>query len=146
MRKTIYWVSTSIAMCIMIVSGALAITHAPPMMRGLAHLGYPVYFANLLGVGKLIGVAVLLAPGLPRLKEWAYTGFGITVVSACYSHLCSGDGFMALDPLATLAALIISYRLRPENQRLENYPRPTGEQTRQMRSTISLQETVATHR
>jgi len=120
MRKKIYWIATSFVICIMTVSGVLAITHATPMMKGLAHLGYPVYFANLLGIGKLIGVGVILAPGRPILKEWAYSAFTITVVSACYSHLCSGDGLMAFDPLVTLVALIISYRLRPPDQRLEN--------------------------
>jgi hypothetical protein len=125
MKKKIYWVATAFAMCIMTVSGVLAITHAAPMMRGLAHLGYPVYFSNLLGIGKLVGVAVILAPGLPLLKEWAYTAFAITVISASYSHFSAGDGLMALDPLATLAALIVSYKLRPPDRRLDivNPPR-----------------------
>ena len=101
----------------MTVSGVLAITHAGPMMRALAHLGYPVYFLNLLGIGKLIGVGVILAPGWPILKEWAYSAFTITVVAAAYSHFSVGDGFMALDPLVTLAALVISYKLRPPEQR-----------------------------
>lgn len=70
----------------MTTSGGLAITHAAPMMKGLAHLGYPPYFANLLGVGKLAGVVVLLLPGMVKLKEWAYAGFAITVISAAYSH------------------------------------------------------------
>jgi hypothetical protein len=66
----------------------------------------------------LIGVAALLAPGMPRLKEWAYAGFTITVVSACYSHFSSGSGLLALEPLITLAALAISYLTRPSARRL----------------------------
>src|SRR4030088_2244203 len=108
--KTVtYWVATSFVVCIMGISGGVAVTHAPPMMKALAHLGYPAYFANLLGIAKLTGVCVLLAPGWIRLKEWAYVGFGITISSAVYSHLLSGDGFMALDPLFFLAILVISY-------------------------------------
>ena len=117
--KTIaYWIATVFVAFIMAVSGGLALSHTPRFMTALAHLGYPVYFSNLLGVGKLVGVGVLLAPGLGRLKEWAYPAFGIVVLSACYSHLLSGDGVMALEPLVTGAALVISYVLRPAQRRM----------------------------
>ncbi|HMF65160.1 MAG TPA: DoxX family protein [Edaphobacter sp.] len=113
-KKTItYWIATVFVACIMTASGVLAISHAPPFMKALAHLGYPPYFSNLLGFGKLIGVCVLLAPGLAKLKEWAYVAFGITVLSACYSHFNSGDGLLALEPLITFAALVVSYLTRP---------------------------------
>lgn len=146
MKKTIYWIATSFAMCIMAVSGLLAITHASPMMRALARLGYPAYFANLLGIGKLVGVGVLLAPGQPRLKEWAYVAFGITVVSACYSHLCAGDGLVALDPLATLAALSISYRLRPEDRKLENVTCLTTHRLRRANCAAGFESAAPVHR
>jgi hypothetical protein len=115
-KKIIYWITTAWVVCIMTISGLLAVTHAPQMMQGLAHLGYPAYFANLLGVAKLLGVCVLLVPRWVRLKEWAYAGFGITILSASYSHLLSGDGLLALEPLITLAALAASYVLRPADR------------------------------
>jgi hypothetical protein len=111
-KTAIYWTATLFVAFIMIISGVLAITHAPDMMKALAHLGYPPYFSNLLGVAKLAGVCVLLLPGVARLKEWAYAGFAITILSASYSHLLSGDGLLALEPLITFAALIISYSMR----------------------------------
>lgn len=111
-RRIAHSIATLLVISVMTVSGAMAITHAAPMMIALAHLGYPAYFSNLLGVAKLAGVCVLLAPKLGRLKEWAYTGFAITILSASYSHWCSGDGLMALEPLVTFAALVISYRTR----------------------------------
>lgn len=111
-----YWITTVFVALIMAVSGALAILHTHPFMKALAHLGYPPYFSNLLGVGKLAGVCILLLPGISRLKEWAYVAFGITVLCACYSHFSAGDGLMALDPLVTLAALIASYLTRPEDR------------------------------
>jgi hypothetical protein len=112
--KTItYWTTTMLVVCVMTISGVLAVTHAPPMMKALAHLGYPAYFANLLGISKLAGVCVLLAPGCVKLKEWAYAGFGILIISAAYSHLLSGDGLMALDPLFFFAMLTVSYLTRP---------------------------------
>ncbi len=116
-KKTTYWIATVFVVCIMTISGALAITHAPPMIKALAHLGYPPYFSDLLGAGKLVGVCVLLAPGLVKLKEWAYVGFGITILSACYSHLLSEDGLLALEPLVTFAALVVSYLTRPAGRR-----------------------------
>jgi hypothetical protein len=108
-----YWMTTAFVALIMTSSGALAISHAQPFMKALAHLGYPPYFSNLLGIGKLTGVCVLLSPGLRKLKEWAYVGFGITVLSACYSHYSSGDGLLAFEPAVTFAALVISYQTRP---------------------------------
>jgi len=108
-----YWISTLLVVAVMTISGVMAVTHAAPMMKALAHLGYPSYFVNLLGIAKLSGVCVLLAPGLLRLKEWAYAGFGITIISAAYSHLLSGDGLMALDPLFFFVMLTVSYLTRP---------------------------------
>jgi hypothetical protein len=113
-----YWIATGFVAVIMTASGILAISHTPTFMKALAHLGYPAYFSNVLGLSKLIGVGVLLSPRLKTLKEWAYAGFGITVLSACYSHYSSGDGWLALEPLVTFAALVISYQTRPTISRL----------------------------
>jgi hypothetical protein len=112
-----YWTTTALVALIMTVSGGMATLHAPPMMKALSHLGYPPYFANLLGVGKLTGVCVFLLPGLLKLKEWVYAGFGITLIGAAYSHWQSGDGFMALDPLFFFTMLVISYLTRPAGRR-----------------------------
>src|SRR6266853_314633 len=111
-RSIAYWTATVFVSCVIGISGILAITHAGLMMKALSHLGYPRYFSNLLGIGKLAGVFVLLAPGMPRLKEWAYVGCGITILSASYSHYSSGDGLLALE------ALVISYICRPATRRL----------------------------
>ncbi len=116
-RELVYWIATGFVAFIMTISGTLAITHTPQFMRALGHLGYPSYFADLLGIGKLAGIIVLLAPKLGRVKEWAYAGFGITVLSACYSHFSSGDGLLALEPLATFIALVVSYIKRPASRR-----------------------------
>ena len=67
-------------------------------------------------LGRFIGLIVFLAPGMPRFKEWAYAGFSITVLSACYSHFSSGDGLLALEPLLTFAALVASYFARPNGR------------------------------
>jgi hypothetical protein len=115
-RTVTYWIATAFVAFLMTASGVLAISHAPPFMKALAHLGYPPYFSNLLGIGKITGVCVLLSPGLAKLKEWAYAAFGITILSACYSHFNAGDGLLALEPLVTFAALMISYLARPADR------------------------------
>jgi hypothetical protein len=48
---------------------------APPGVYGITHLGYPIYLLTILGIWKLLGVAGLLIPKFPLLKEWAYAGF-----------------------------------------------------------------------
>ena len=74
---------------------------------------------------------MLLAPRLARWKEWAYAAFGVVVVSAAYSHLESGDGWLrASEPLLVAGtALVISYRLRPADRRLAalSSTEPAGE-------------------
>jgi uncharacterized membrane protein YphA (DoxX/SURF4 family) len=120
-RKISFWITTAWVAGVMGISGVLSVSHAKSMMEGFAHLGYPGYFANLLGVAKLLGVCALLMPGLVRIKEWAYAGFAITIVSASYSHLSSGDGLQSLEPLATLAALAVSYWTRPAYRTLERF-------------------------
>jgi DoxX-like family len=48
-------------------------------------LGYPGYFVNYIAVMKVLGVIALLIPGFPRVKEWAYAGLFLDMVSAVYS-------------------------------------------------------------
>jgi uncharacterized membrane protein len=117
-RNIFFWTTTAWVAGVMGISGGLSVAHKRSMMEGFAHLGYPVYFANLLGVAKLLGVCALLVPGFARIKEWAYTGFAITIFSASYSHLFAGDGLQSLEPLVTLAALAVSYWTRPADRSL----------------------------
>ena len=118
--KTItYWAASLFVTLVLGISGGMAMLHADVLMKALAHLGYPRYFTNVLGIGKIIGLAVFLAPRMPRLKEWAYAGFSITILSASYSHYSSGDGWLTVEPL-TFAALMVSYVTRPESRRLNS--------------------------
>jgi uncharacterized membrane protein YphA (DoxX/SURF4 family) len=36
----------------------------------MAELGYPAYVVTILGAWKVLGGLAILAPRLPRLKEW----------------------------------------------------------------------------
>ncbi|WP_328388284.1 DoxX family protein [Nocardia sp. NBC_00416] len=55
-------------------------------------LGYPMYFATVLGAAKAAALAALLTPGHPRTKEWAYAGLVFVYGGAAASHLAVGDG------------------------------------------------------
>jgi len=114
-----YWIPTALFSLGLTLSGFGALTHQAPMVAGYSHLGYPLYFMTLLGAAKLLGVATLLAPGLPRLKEWAYAGFAINMVSAVYSHLASHDPVgNAVAPVVLLGLLLASWRFRPAGRTL----------------------------
>ena len=69
------------------------------------------YFRIELSLAKLAGVAVLLIPMIPpRLKEWAYAGFAINLVSAVIAHLSISDRRLAFVP-STLTTVLwfVSY-------------------------------------
>lgn len=81
-------------------------------------LGYPEYFLVILGVWKLLGGVVLLAPRLPRLKEWAYAGAFITYSGAVASHIVVGDSFQVWwGPAGFAVVLMVSWWLRPSSRR-----------------------------
>ena len=112
-NKLIYQISTGIVCAVMIYSVInfnLEIPFAPPE-GSFAHLGLPDYFRIELSVAKTLGILALLLPGVPhKLKEFAYFGFGITLISASLAHFSSGDGpLFVIDPLIFLGVLSVSY-------------------------------------
>ena len=115
--KIAYWASTGLFCCVFLFTGTSYLLHTQIMDTKFHEIGFPLYIMNLIGILKIAGAITLLVPKYPRLKEWAYVGFGITVLSACYSHLLSGGGAMALEPLITFVVLAISYWTRPPSRR-----------------------------
>jgi len=74
------------------------------------HLGFPSYFRIELALFKLAGVVVLLLPFPRFLKEWAFAGFFIVLLSAFIAHLASGDGLKkAMAPVSVAVLLAASY-------------------------------------
>lgn len=102
--KRIYWISTGIIAAIMLFS--MYKMYTPDYDR--MHL--PNYLRVELSVFKILGLIVLLVPQFPmRMKEWAYAGFGITLISAIVAHYSSGDALArSLEPVFFLIALVIS--------------------------------------
>jgi hypothetical protein len=109
LARTAYWVSTAI-IALLMTAGGLAMLFWPPNRQLLEGLGFPGWFAGELGLAKLLGVAALLVPGVPaRVKEWAYAGFAVILVSAALAHLHHGDGVArSCEPLGFLVVLLAS--------------------------------------
>ena len=118
--KIIYWVST-LWLALGMVStglGQLLKFKGQGDADMIAHLGYPLYLLTLLGVWKMLGVAAVLIPKFPRLKEWAYAGFFFVMTGAAFSHLAAGDPVTALIPsLLLLVLTIISWYFRPAERK-----------------------------
>jgi hypothetical protein len=123
----VFWVLTTIVVA-ETVAGSLWDLLRIEYVRGVfVHLGYPFYLLTILGVWKLPGAAVILAPGLPRLKEWAYAGVFFEYSGAAASHFLVHDAVGKwLGPLIFAAMTMASYALRPPERRLavSAAPRP----------------------
>jgi hypothetical protein len=131
--KTIgYWTTTGIFCAALGFGGFSSLTGAEEFHKEITGLGYPEYMMTILGVAKLAGVMALLAPGLPRLKEWAYAGFTFDLLGATASHAFAGDPIDAtLKPLIVLGLAAASYALRPGLRRLAGTGLPfAGESAR----------------
>jgi hypothetical protein len=119
-----YWAVTLFVAGTSAASGAMDILRTEPLFGVLLHLGYPAYFATLLGTWKVLGAIALLAPRSTRLKEWAYAGFFFDDTAAFVSHAAVGDGVAQLaGPLVSLGFLVASWWLRPASRRLATMPR-----------------------
>ena len=63
-RNVAFWTTTVLGPASFVIGGVLQFLIQSDEARvGLEHLGYPLYFATILGVGKLLGVIAILAPG-----------------------------------------------------------------------------------
>jgi len=100
----------------------------PQGAHAFTRLGFPSgYFRLELSLAKLVGVAVLLIPKVPArgviyvMKEWAYAGFAINLVSAIIAHLSMSDRPLAFVP-STLTSVLwaASYFF---SRRLQERPR-----------------------
>jgi uncharacterized membrane protein YphA (DoxX/SURF4 family) len=119
MKTTAYWVATILGPASFVIGGYLHLTRDPQVMTTLAHLGYPPYFATILGVGNLLGAIAVVVPGFPRLKEWAYAGFFFNLTAAAATRAFVGDGVAhILAPLAFLALVAASWALQPARRGL----------------------------
>jgi uncharacterized membrane protein YphA (DoxX/SURF4 family) len=118
--KTIaYWTTTILGPASFVIGGVLNLTQSQEVAAAMSHLGYPLYFASILGTWKLLGAIAIVVPGFPRLKEWAYAGFFFDVTAAAASRAAVGDSAAdVIAPLAFLALVVASWALRPASRKL----------------------------
>jgi DoxX-like protein len=110
----VYWIVTGLTALFMLMTAIPDVLRIPQALAVIGHLGYPPYLLPFLGTAKTLGAIAIVAPGLQRLKEWAFAGLAFDVIGALYSHLSVGDppsGWMpAVIALTLLTVAYVSYR------------------------------------
>ena len=90
----LYWVSTSLIAAIILLSAGSYIFHQGTI-EGVRALGFPDHFRIQLAVMKTLGAITLLLPQAPmQVKEWAYAGIGIFLITAIVAHTAHKDSIV----------------------------------------------------
>jgi hypothetical protein len=102
-----YWIFTALFCVEMSFTAYYELLRLPEAAQAFSRLGFPAaYFRVELSWAKVAGVVALLLPMVPaRLKEWAYAGFAINLVSALIAHLSISDRPAALAPSTITSVL-----------------------------------------
>jgi uncharacterized membrane protein YphA (DoxX/SURF4 family) len=113
-KTIIYWATTAVLGFVLLSGGIAHLAQQPDGVAALAQLGYPAYLLVILGVWKIAGGLVLLAPRFPRLKEWAYAGAVFDLTGAAASHLARGNAVHhVIVPLVLSFVALVSWSTRP---------------------------------
>ena len=108
----VYWIVTGLFCVEMSFTAYYELMVLPQAAEAFTRLGFQAGFFRIeLSWAKVAGVLALLVPMVPvRLKEWAYAGFAINLISALIAHIAHGDGAPALAPSTITSALwLLSY-------------------------------------
>jgi DoxX-like family len=121
-RRIVYWCST-VLVALALLGSLSYLTGSEQVVSGFARSGYPQHLRIVLGFAKPAAAIVLLLPGLPLLKEWAYAGTTFALLMAFIAAYAIGDGPQVWAmPLALLALLAVSYVTRPASRRVVVVP------------------------
>ena len=107
--KTIYWSSTLLLSAFLLLSAWSYVFHKDTI-EGVRELGFPDFFRIQLVVLKVLAVAVLLAPQISiQIKEWAYAGVALFLLTAIVAHIAHKDPiFISLISVVMFAVLVAS--------------------------------------
>ena len=107
-----YWIVTALFCLEMSFTAYYELLRLPEAAQAFSRLGFSAAsFRVELSWAKVAGVVALLIPMFPArgviyvIKEWAYAGFAINLVSALIAHLSISDRPAALVPSATTSVL-----------------------------------------
>jgi len=125
-KMVTYWMVTVLIALETLVGGVTDLIHGrsilvagPPVADVVTHLGYPLYFVRIIGFWKVLGGIVLLVPGYPRLKEWAYAGIFFELSGAAASWLAYEHNVgEAVVPMVLALLALVSWALRPQDRLL----------------------------
>src|SRR5690606_39997677 len=118
-NKIIYWVAIFFLSVGMLAGGTQQMLQIGGYNEIVTRLGYPLYMLSIIGVWKILGVVVLLLPGFPLVKEWAYAGFFFVMTGAAISHIAMNEPFVEVVPsLTLLTAIIVSWYFRPASRKV----------------------------
>jgi DoxX-like family len=126
-RSFVYWLATANVAGELALGGVWDLLRTDYVRNIFERLEYPEYLLTILGVPKLVAAVVLVVPGVPRMKEWAYAGAMFTYVGAVASHVAVDDAATALVTPSVYAVLTaVSWALRPPSRRDSTSSRPSG--------------------
>ncbi|MET9022791.1 DoxX family protein [Actinopolymorpha sp. NPDC004070] len=118
-RAGLYWTATALLVGECAIGGAMDLLRMPPFYPVMIELGYPSYLSTIMGTAKIAAAVVLVAPHLPRLKEWAYAGVMIDLLGAIASTVAAHQPLSGLvAPFAFAGLALLSWALRPPTRRL----------------------------
>lgn len=128
-RTASYWATTIFTASALWTGGVANLCRADSTVQGLLSLGYPAYFATILGGWKVLGGFAIVAPRFALLKEWAYAGIAFDLTAAAFSHAAMRHSAVdAIVPIVFLAIAAGSWHLRPASRKLsaETLVSPVG--------------------
>jgi len=106
-----FWIFTALFCLEMSFTAYWELLQLPQAAHAFARLGFPAdSFRIELSWAKVVGIIVLLLPLRARgflyiLKEWAYAGFAINLVSALIAHFSIHDRHVAFIPSTITSVL-----------------------------------------
>lgn len=116
--------------CLQMGFTAYAQLRLPQLVEVFDHLGFPPYFRVELALAKIAGIVAIVAPLPARVKEWAYAGFTLTLVSAIVAHVAKGEGIAvwgwAAGTLVLGAVAYTTWRLLPPKPRAATAEAPSA--------------------
>lgn len=120
-KSIAYWIMTALVAFFIGGGGLAQIWQYRANPHGVVpELGYPMYFFLILGIWKALGAIAILAPGFPRLKEWAYAGIFFDLTGAAASCAAVGGygayAFHVITPLILTGFTVASWALRPPSR------------------------------